>query len=75
MAVEHLTLKHLKIAYKDIVKQLVEREDITLNTADKGCRTPLLWVARHRHAGIVRVLLERGMSHPTLDNGGRALLL
>jgi len=38
---------------------LLEREDVSPNSADKGYRTPLSWAAGDGHGDIVEMLLER----------------
>jgi len=42
-----------------VVKMLLEREDITLDTADGDGRTALLWATERGHIIIEEMLLER----------------
>jgi len=58
-----------------VVKMLLEREDVTPDTAGKGDRTPLLWVVKFGHEDVVKMLLEREDVTPdTADNDGRTPL-
>ena len=46
--------------HEEIVKVLLEREDVNPNKADTECgRTPLSWAAESGHGGVVMMLLER----------------
>ena len=59
-----------------IVKLLLERGDITPDTADKEGRTPLSWAAETGREGITNMLLEPGDITPdTVDKNGRTPLL
>jgi len=64
--------------YEEVVKILLEREDINPNQAgtDYG-RTPLAWAAERGHEGVVRILLEReGVDPNQVDiNYGQTPLL
>ena len=50
---------------QEVVKALLEREDVNPNKADtKHGRTPISWAAGNGHEGIVKVLLERKDVNP-----------
>jgi len=51
-----------------MVKVILEREDVTPDTADKDGRTPLLWAARNGHWDIVVALLGRKDVAPDAKN-------
>lgn len=58
------------------MKTLLEREDVTPNTADKSGRTPLSWAAGNGYESMVKMLLEREDVTPdTADKSGRTPLL
>ena len=51
--------------YEEVVKILLEREDINPDQADtKYGQTPLLWAAENGHERVVKMLLERGDVNP-----------
>ena len=51
--------------YEEVVKILLEREDVDPNQADtKYGQTPLSWAAENGHEAIVKILLERGDVNP-----------
>lgn len=47
-----------------VAKMLLEREDVSPNTADEHGRTPLPWAARKVYEGTVRALLGRRDAAP-----------
>ena len=51
--------------HEEVVKVLLEREDVEPDQADtKYGRTPLSWAAKNGHDGIVKILLEREDVNP-----------
>ena len=51
--------------YEEVVKILLEREDINPDQADtKYGQTPLSWAAENGHERVVKMLLERGDVNP-----------
>ena len=54
-----------KRGQEEVVKVLLEREDVNPNTADtKYGRTPLWWAAKNGNEGLVKILLEREDVNP-----------
>ncbi|KAA8901721.1 hypothetical protein FN846DRAFT_112191 [Sphaerosporella brunnea] len=43
----------------EVVKLLLQREDVDVNSQDKEGRTPLLWAMANGEDGVVKLLLER----------------
>jgi len=51
--------------HEEVVKMLLEREDVNPNQADTEYgQTPLLWAAEGGHEGVVKMLLEREDVNP-----------
>ena len=51
--------------HAEVVKMLLEREDVNPNLADtKFGRTPLLWAVKNGHEGVAKMLLEREDLNP-----------
>jgi len=51
--------------HEEVVKMLLEREDVNPNLADhRYCQTPLLWAVEQRCDAMVKVLLEREGVNP-----------
>jgi len=51
--------------HEEVVKKLLEREDINPDQADtRCCRTPLSWAAENGHEGVVKMLLQRDDVNP-----------
>ena len=54
-----------KKGHEEVVKILLEREDINLDQADtKYGRKPLSWAAENGHEGVIKMLLERQDVNP-----------
>jgi ankyrin repeat protein len=61
---------------KEIVKLLVEREDVEADSRDNDGRTPLMLAAQVGHEGIVKLLVEReDVEADSRDNDGRTPLM
>lgn len=45
--------------HEGVVRQLVQRDDIDVNSKDDKGPTPLSWAAREGHEAVVRLLIER----------------
>ena len=51
--------------HSEVVKMLLEREEVNPNQADtRYGRTPLLWATTSSHEGIIKMLLQRGDINP-----------
>ena len=60
---------------EDIVRMLLDREDVSPSTADEGGRTPLLWAAGNGHEDVVKMLLElEDVTPNAADKNGRTPL-
>ena len=64
MGITALTWAAIK-GYEEVVKILLEREDVNPDQADTGDgRTPLLWAAMYGHEGVVKTLLDQKDVNP-----------
>ena len=55
--------------HDEVVKMLLEREDVNPNLADtKYCQTPLSWASENGRSGAVKILLEREDVNPNQAN-------
>ena len=50
--------------HEEVVRMLLERNDVNPNTADKDGQTPLSWATRKGHGAVVRLLLEQDNANP-----------
>jgi ankyrin repeat protein len=62
----------LERGYVAVVKQLVERDDVNVNSKDNSAgRTPLSWAAEKGHETVVKLLIERDdVDVNSKDNSG-----
>lgn len=56
------------------VKFLLEQNDVTIDSMDNACQTPLLCAARSGHVMIFRALLRKGALVDSPDSRGRTPL-
>jgi hypothetical protein len=65
----------INTGHEAVVELLIVRDDVDVNTKDKGGRTPLSRAALNGHEAVVKLLLEKGAELEAKDEDGRTPLL
>ena len=64
------------IGHEAVVRLLVERDGVDINSRDRNRRTPLMWAAMSGHEDVVRLLIERGgVGIDAKDKAGKTPLI